>query len=350
MKLAVLVVLLATVLATPAFTVQYALTDLGYGEALAINNNGWVTGEMADSNPDLSRFPFIRKPDGAILALPIQGVGRGINDNNEVVGYGGWNNGSGIDWKVDEYDWSDWVYFNLAVGSAHPLAINSLGQIVGYSKVNDGTHYDSVLWKSLLEPEVIGDLGGAGSWAYAINNAGVVVGEAQNSENQSRAYIWTREARTQVLSGINSTSAAWGINDSGQVVGEYDVDGSRRPFLWENGMVQNLGTLSTGSQAWASDINNLGVVVGGSEYVRESSVEHAYVWTQSGGMVDLTPGLEGSSWAVAINDNGWIVGSFQDSDQRQHIALWKPVPEPTSLLALGAGVATLTTLKRRKKR
>ena len=94
-------------------------------------------------------------------------------------------------------------------------------------------------------------------------------------------------------------SEATAINDSGQVVG-YDWTGSAyHSFIWQTGVMTDLGTLGCCTQAFG--INASGQVVGGSS-------GRAFIW-QNGVMTDLgTPG--GFSTASGINDAGQVVGTF----------------------------------------
>jgi len=54
-------------------------------------------------------------------------------------------------------------------------------------------------------------------------------------------------------------------------------------------------------------------------------------------MTDLGSLGGNQTWAAAINNNGWIIGSgYTDTGELQAI-LWAHIPEPASLLFLGLG-------------
>jgi probable HAF family extracellular repeat protein len=87
-------------------------------------------------------------------------------------------------------------------------------------------------------------------------------------------------------------------------------------FIWQNGVMTNLGHLGGGG-SYGSDINNAGQAVGSSytTHVTElGPMPHAFVW-QNGVMTGLgvLPGEEDSG-ASAINNLGQIVGSSGRTD------------------------------------
>ncbi len=100
-----------------------------------------------------------------------------------------------------------------------------------------------------------------------------------------------------------------GINDDGDVVGYYySEDYLKRAFLFRNGVMIDLGTLG-GTEAYARDINNAGVVVG---QARNAAGDwRPFRWTSGGGMEDL--GTMGGDFgaAYAISENGIIVGNAE---------------------------------------
>lgn len=180
-------------------------------------------------------------------------------------------------------------------------------------------------------------LGGRHTFATSVNSRAQVVGWAETSVRdptcsapqvlQFRAVMWEprkqrngRIQRTELrpLHG-DSTSAATGINERGQVVGISgecdDAVGDRsatHAVLWENGRVIDIGDL--GGEFWHTpmDINDRGGAVGFGNppgVVGGALRPHAFLWTRRGGIEDLgtLPG-DSTSQAFAINIRGEVVG------------------------------------------
>jgi len=151
------------------------------------------------------------------------------------------------------------------------------------------------------------------------------------------------------LGGANSR--AWAINDSGIVAGQAETStGETHAFIYNDlaGMV-DIGTLG-GSDSWAYDINAQGHVVGMS--LTEDGELHAFIWDGIG-MTDLNALLpEGSGWVLTVargvNDRDEIVGwGYYNGEQRGFVMTH--MPEPATLLMLGTGALMTLGVRRRKK-
>ena len=175
--------------------------------------------------------------------------------------------------------------------------------------------------------------GGINGYAAGANNRREVVGWAENGvvdtvscaaprTIQFRPVIWgpgTEEIRELPLwSETDTSGAATAINDVGQVVG---ISGTcdqaigrhtaRQAVIWENGTVDNIGTLGGNTWNTPTAINRHGVVVGFASQAGDPPNNprlRAFVWTRSEGIRDLgTLPDHTTALALGINDNGQIV-------------------------------------------
>jgi probable HAF family extracellular repeat protein len=179
--------------------------------------------------------------------------------------------------------------------------------------------------------------GSAKSYAHGVNDSGQVVGYAgtENGEGEIHAFLYS-DGQMQDLSTLlpgGRNSIATGINNSGQVVGHAGIDGPPRASWYSGGQIQDLGTLPDGGGSFAWGVNDSGRVVGVSED-REGWGRHAFVYS-NGQMQDLNDQIPADSgWhlleARAINTSGQIVGTGVElnGDEFQTRAfLATPVPD-----------------------
>lgn len=203
---------------------------------------------------------------------------------------------------------------------------------------NTGHRCVGFIWKfGVMSP--LPTLGGNNGFAAGINDAGQIVGWAENNVHdptchgrhqvlQFEAVIWGPEGQIQRQLpplGDDPDGAAVAINNLGDVVG---ISGTcdqavgrfsaKHAVIWRNGTVSDLGNL--GGAAWNTPdaINNHGDIVGFSDLAGDASGSpnfHAVLWAAKGGpdcqgrCLDLGT-LSGDvlSEATGINNHGQIVG------------------------------------------
>ncbi len=238
--------------------------------------------------------------------------------------------------------------------------INASGKVVGSGQTSD-YYMHATLWKAVDEMKDI-DQGGAfpSSDAGAINSAGLIVGYRHTSTSSTsprHASLWTPTlAGTYVRTDLgvlgSSTSAssyASDVNDLGVIVGraQSSSSGSYRPVRWDIGAAAfDLGTLG-GSSGQANAVNLEGKIVGSSQIAGDLA-SHATLWYQ-GQVADLNdridPVAQQAGWVLTaandINEQGWIVGSATNSALGVSRAfLLEPTSETSGAFTeLGYGVA-----------
>jgi surface-anchored protein len=185
----------------------------------------------------------------------------------------------------------------------------------------------------------LGTLGGNTSSALDVNNLGqvtgnsLVVSDPGSTGSLLRAYLWTDGTMTNLGSLVpippststNRFARGYAVNDAGVVVGEFNNDGSRA-FVYINGTMMGLTRLAgDNDNGVASDINNSNVIVGSSS---NGTASRPTIWTFNGttyvaanlGTIRGTPTSTGRAWA--INEAGDIVGSSHNEDGTSQATLW----------------------------
>jgi probable HAF family extracellular repeat protein len=196
---------------------------------------------------------------------------------------------------------------------------------VGLPQVN------AVLWK---DGSII-NLGGYFSSAFAVNNKGQVAGNTLNTATlpvpNNLAFLWQNGAMQDLGTLGGPESFAFLLNERGQVAGMSFPNSTpssncpfpliTHPFLWDDGKMVDLGTLG-GTCGLSMALNNRGQVVGQSNLAGDQTA-HPFLWDK-GTLSDL--GTLGGTFGMAlwINDAGEIVGGATNQDDQAVLAfLWR---------------------------
>lgn len=163
--------------------------------------------------------------------------------------------------------------------------------------------------------------GFASALASSVNNSGVIVGSCTPETGPSRAVKWEKVAGEWTVNDLGTLEAANGglgvatrINDSGKIVGYSTaaIPGGYHATLWDGATKTDLGTLSySGTLAYsqALGISNAGWITGYAYRVL-GGPEHGLSIAPNGGRPeDITPQEQfGQAQWHNVNDAGTLVG------------------------------------------
>jgi probable HAF family extracellular repeat protein len=201
--------------------------------ANSINDRGQITGWALNERTESIHATLWQDNQPKDLgALPgdSDSIAAAINGNGDIVGYS----------TGDYENWRPFLYQNgriapLAIPGkyGYALGINDSGQAVG--AIVKGEYYRAFLTQNGRSAE-LGSLGGQGSLATGINNAGQVVGMSETANGELRAFLWQSGKMVDLNSRISSGSnwvllAAYSIGKRGQIVGLGILNGEMRAFL-----------------------------------------------------------------------------------------------------------------------
>jgi probable HAF family extracellular repeat protein len=172
----------------------------------------------------------------------------------------------------------------------------------------------------------LGTLGGTYSMALCITDNGIIGGWATNTAGYKRPVLWIDGVIQDMgaLPGFNVGEAV-AVNESGQaaVLGEANPQ-AYGGFFWEDGNYTDLGLLPDRNECIPEDIDAYGRIVGSCLTLGAGNAA-AFIW-EAGEMSDLGT-LSGAARAYGINKLGQVVGHCRGNqpggDGLQKAFLWE---------------------------
>lgn len=336
---------LCFVASSHAATPKYRLIELhnqqtqGFLFGMGISSSNEVvygSGAFVNGGASYESFSWKKGVKRNLVGLGGSGVGgyNRITTNGVYYGAGGYYDGSTV---VRFPDRSEEGFYERQV-----FAFND--NLFGVGRIS----FEGATQTYLYEDGTvrIGSLGGSRSRGLDINKDNFAL-VADHGGSVGRLYYGKGTNWRDVSAAAPGLTGGyvWGawLNDHGAIASR-----DRRYTPNASGGFDEtiIPTSSTGLLPLARDINNHGWVLadsftGGNHMLFDGT--NTYELPE---IIENVPAGSSFFTAEQINDNGWIVGTYKIG-QDQHAFVLQPVPEPTSMLALGAGVAALMRRRRR---
>ena len=276
----------------------------------------------------------------------------GLNDAAQVVGYSTtafnshaflWQNGQMTDLGT--------LNLGTHTGNASAAyAVNALGTAVGNSPVSNGNPR-AAMWRDGKIIDLTPDVAVyESSWASSINDAGRWTGSVQLEELPPwHGFVADGFARTPIGHLGGGSSFPNDINNAGQVVGSSytrivdGVEQGEHAFLWQNGVLTDLGVLPDDAESAAAAINSFGIIVGSSSRTNMATFQETHrPFLYDNGSMTAIPVPSVDAQAADINDSGVVVGTMKASGGLSNNHAWVyqdgVVTNLNSLVVPGSGL------------
>src|SRR5438045_5794538 len=341
----------ATVPTNTATTPQYRIYDIGVidlsddaSQGFGVSHGGIAVGRSIRTGGSQA---FTWTVSGGIVGLPnlagrSHAVSNSANDSGVVVGTAAttlfatsrlpviWQNGAVSQLPLPPGE---------TLGEANSVNASS----VAVGSVDAGTLQRGVIYSG-GSATIITQTTANGSFfvtAFGINDSGRVVGQGIDPMNAARnvgiVYDVGQNMAFEVgaLPGLNG-ALAFGVSNTGYVVGSSMLNqGSGLPFIWsdQSGIVA-VPLASGTSEGSARAVNSAGWVVGNDSSA--FSIPFLYAGTHNYRLADLIPPNSGwdlsmntSSSADGISDTGVVVGTGVHNGETHAYAMVPAAPSPT---------------------
>jgi probable HAF family extracellular repeat protein len=272
------------------------ITALAGHHAYGMNNRGDIVGSSFSG-------PFVYTRAGIryiAIEQPWDEDNRAtaINDARQVIGWGHAPAGESARGFLNSRRGTELIA-TFGGDWSYAFSINSAGHVVGYAQGPSPTNPFGAAQAFLYKNGVLknlGTLGGAESLAWDINDAGQIVGYAETTRppgggefdyGDLHAFLYQRGTMKDLGTLGGTSSSANAINNAGVIVGDASLPGNSGTvaFVYVRGKMTDLNTRVSLPQGWtlatAIDVNDKGQIL-----ARACHLEDCNYWAR------LTPHRE----------------------------------------------------------
>ena len=212
---------------------------------------------------------------------------------------------------------------SATTGGTYAFGVNASGLVSGYYEDASGA-YHGFIWQNgkATSIDYTGISGVSQTFLFQDNSSGQVAGYYTGADGTSHSLIYNSANGTWTTipdaPGKNGFNAAGGINDKGQLAGNYSLGaaGNTNLVAWLYDIKSNTYTPFTVPQSDQSlfgsatyGMNNHGDIAG--YYQDASSNYHGFVWDPTTGsrIIDVASATAGT-FALGVNDSNTVVGNY----------------------------------------
>jgi len=180
---------------------------------------------------------------------------------------------------------------------------------------------------------------------YGINDSGVISGNYTDSSGVTHCFMISGRTITTITDPNGTGTNCFGINASGAIVGSYGVlNGFSNGFVYQNGVFTDIIVPTATAGTIAYGINDLGDVVG--QFGDDVGI-HGFLFN---GSTYQTLNAPGAATTIAVGINASNIITLQSLNSSGFLSSWSLIGTRYSLLSVpGAAITAVHSINNRNQ-